>query len=339
MDCMLKHNDFIQLVAVQYKLDTEIFANSQKFAAKIESLMVKIRNLIDDKYHTLVVFPEDIGTMLILDGMTEVVKNSQSLKEGIEKFIKQNFLTIGLKKIFYRTSWQRMLFLHKSNNIAKLYFETFSYAARKHGVYIVAGSILLPDYTIESGKCKILKPVDSKIFNISYLFGPDGLIIGKQKKVYLTDLEGTAGLDAESAKLFEIKVFDTLMGKIGIAICLDAFKKDVLTELKNQGADILVQPSANPKEWDYEQKVDWLNGSWLATAKEKLFKYAVNPMMTGRIFDISFYGQSSIIASDMQSVTANYLELSATNGFVEISKSCDKEEIIIAKLPHPKAIR
>ena len=61
---MLKHNDLIQLVAVQYRLDTEVFANSQKFATKIESLMVKIRNLIDDKYQTLVVFPEDIGTML-----------------------------------------------------------------------------------------------------------------------------------------------------------------------------------------------------------------------------------------------------------------------------------
>ena len=145
-----------------------------------------------------------------------------------------------------------------------------------------------------------------------------------------------AGLDAEPAKLSEIKVFDTLLGKIGIAICLDAFKKDVLTDLKNQGADILVQPSANPKEWDYEQKIDWLNGSWLATAKEKMFKYAVNPMLTGRVFDIFFYGQSSIITSGMQSLTDNYIGLDTSYGFLEISKSCEEEEVIVAKVPHPE---
>lgn len=332
---MQKDNKFIQLVAVQFKLNPHDFTQSQNFKAKIDSIMANIKSRIDPKYNTLVVFPEDTGTMLVLDGMDNVIKSSHTLNEGIEKSIRQHIITMGIEKILYRTSWPRTLFLYKSQDMAKTYFETFSNAAKKYEVYIVAGSILLPDYKIKNGKYLSLKPRDNKVYNISYLFGPDGLIIGRQKKVYLIDLEGPQGLDVQPAKLSELKVFNTPMGKIGIAICLDAFKQDVLNELKKQGADILVQPSANPGPWTYEQREDWLNGSWFAVAKQKMFKYAINPMMTGSILDLQFYGQSSIIAADMHTSGPNYFELNSTYGFVSLSKHFDDEEIIIAKVPHP----
>lgn len=332
---MKKDNKFIQLVAVQLKLNANDFVNSQNFKTKIDNIMVKINSQIDPRYNTLVVFPEDTGTMLVLNGMNSIIQSSHTLNEGIKNSIKQHIIPIGIKKLLYRASWPRALFLYKSQNMAKTYFETFSNVAKKYNMYIVAGSIVLPDYKIKNGKYLFPRPLDNKVYNISYLFAPDGSIIGRQKKVYLIDLEGPQGLDIQPAKLSELKVFNTPMGKIGIAICLDAFKQDVLNQLKKQGADILVQPSANPDPWTYEQREDWLNGAWHAVAKQKMFKYAINPMMTGNILDLQFYGQSSIIASDMHISGPNYLELHNTYGFVSLSEHFDDEEILVAKVPHP----
>ena len=59
-------------------------------------------------------------------------------------------------------------------------------------------------------------------------------------------------------------------------------------------------------------------------------------MMTGKVFDILFYGQSSIITSGMQSLTDNYIGLDTSFGFIEISKSCDEEDVMVAKVPHPE---
>ena len=330
-----KDNEFIQLVAVQFKLNPYDFTHVENFKAKIDSIMNEIQNKIDPRYDALVVFPEDIGTMLVLEGMDNIISDSQTLEEGIKKAIKKYPVSIGIRKILYRTSWTRAMFLCRSKNMAKIYFDTFSNMAKKYGVYIVAGSILLPDYEIENGRYISLKPRDNNVYNISYLFGPDGLIIGRQKKVYLIDLEGPYGLDVEPADISEIRVFDTPMGKIGIAICFDAFQQDVLEKLKEQGADILVQPSANPSSWSYEQQEDWLNSSWSATAKQKLFKYAVNPMMTGSFLNLQFYGQSSIISSDMDLLGPNYIGLANTYGFIALAESFDSEEILVSKVLHP----
>jgi predicted amidohydrolase len=332
---MQKDNKFIQLAAVQFKLNSDDFTQSANFKTKINAIMADTKTKIDPRYNTLVVFPEDIGTMLVLDEMGDVINHSHTLNEGIEKSIRRHIISIGIRKLVYRTSWSRTFFLYKSQSMAKTYFETFSEAAQKYGVYIVAGSIVLPDYKIINGKHVSSKPCDNKVYNISYLFGPDGLIIGRQKKVYLIDLEGPKGLDLQPAKLSELKVFNTPMGNIGIAICLDAFKEDVLNALKKQAADILVQPSANPGQWTYEQREDWLNGSWHAVARQKMFKYAINPMMTGSTLDVQFYGQSSIVASDRPTPGTNYFELNNTYGFVSLSKNFDDEEIIIAKVCAP----
>jgi predicted amidohydrolase len=332
---MQKDNQLIQLVAVQYELKLDHFTTSHHFKTKINSVMADIKNKLDAKYNTLVVFPEDIGTMLVLDAMGDVINHSDTLHEGTEKFIRRHTFAMSIRKLIYRTSWPRTLYLYKSQSMAKTYFQTFSDAAKEYGVYIVAGSILLPDYKIKNGKYIPFKPWDKKVYNISYLFGPDGLIIGSQKKVYLIDLEGPEGLDVQPAKLSELKVFNTPMGKIGIAICLDGFKEDVLHELQKHGADILVQPSANPGPWTFEQREDWLNGSWHAAAKQKMFKYAVNPMMTGGILDVQFYGQSSIVDSDMYTSGPNYFELQNTHGFASLAKRSDHEEIIVATVSHP----
>ena len=136
------------------------------------------------------------------------------------------------------------------------------------------------------------------MYNTSYLFGPDGLVLGKQTKVHLIDLEQEAALHLDRGETEAISVIETPLGRIGIAICLDSFQDDVADALERGRTDILVQPSANPGPWSPEQQLDWLNSSYKRTVVEGRFAYGVNPMMTGAIWDLEFFGQSSIVARD-----------------------------------------
>lgn len=130
-----KDNEFIQLVAVQFKLNPYDFTHVENFKAKIDSIMNEIQNKIDPRYDALVVFPEDIGTMLVLEGMDNIISDSQTLEEGIKKAIKKYPVSIGIRKILYRTSWTRAMFLCRSK-IWQRYISIHSQIWRKSMGYI-----------------------------------------------------------------------------------------------------------------------------------------------------------------------------------------------------------
>lgn len=159
--------------------------------------------------------------------------------------------------------------------------------------------------------------------------------MGWQKKVNLIEMEGPSGLDLTPGSPAELRVFDTPLGRVGIAICLDAFKEDVLHELQAKGAEIIVQPSANPAPWTKAQQEDWLNGIWRAVSVEKRFVYGVNPMMVGQVLDLGFYGQSSIVGSVPGAAMHGYQEVGPREGFLAVAGRADDEVILVVKVPHP----
>ena len=177
------------------------------------------------------------------------------------------------------------LFLTRHAQIASTYFDVFSTAAKEYGVYLVAGSVVLPPYRLIEGRVRWEQgPLEARLYNTSYLFGPDGLVLGKQTKVHLIDLEQEAALHLDRGETEAISVIETPLGRIGMAICIDSFQEDVADALERGRTDILVQPSANPGPRSPEQQLDWLNSSYKRTVVEGRFAYGVNPMMTGAIW-------------------------------------------------------
>ncbi|MBE3584111.1 MAG: hypothetical protein IMX01_08360 [Limnochordaceae bacterium] len=148
-------------------------------------------------------------------------------------------------------------------------------------------------------RVKDLVPRSAEVYNVSYVFGPDGRVYGKQKKVHLIELEGPALLDLTPGDVSELRTVSTPAGRIGVAICLDAFRSDVRERLREQGAQILVQPSANPGPWSAAQQRDWLGSAWQAVAQGE-FAYALNPMMNGQLLGVGFWGQSAIFGRRKQ---------------------------------------
>lgn len=282
----------------------------------------------------LVVYPEDVGAPLVFVNQASTVSGKTSLQSAITSSTIRNAPGVIYNCLRYRVGPFRGLALARAASIGRAYVETFSNLAKKHGIYIVAGSVPLPDFPLERATGKVsYRATSGDVYNVSYFFSPAGTIIGRQKKVHLIELEGPAGLDFSSAKLEEIQVFDTPFGGIGLAICFDGFHKDVLDRLVSLGASILVQPSANTEPWSGWQQNDWLKGAWKAAQDYPEIQYAINPMMTGPLLDLVFEGQSSIVTQVERALTGlSYPLAKVKGGFLAVAGNHDGEDVLVTTL-------
>ncbi len=87
--------------------------------------------------------------------------------------------------------------------------------------------------------------VENGIFyNTGFLIDRNGNISGKYRKTHLTMAEIEAGM----APGEEIVVFDTDIGKIGIAICWDLYFPELARKMQKMGVDIICNPTAGYRE-------------------------------------------------------------------------------------------
>ncbi len=332
----------IQLVAVQMRWSAMDGRSPEAFAARMATLLQQACAPLDPQAPALVALPEDVGLLAALAVLPPGLVRQPSMAAAMALAVRRQLLPALYRRLRHRVSWARALLLVINPLLARLYLETFSQLARAHRIYLVAGSAPLADYGIHGGEVpRALRPRGAAVYNTSALFGPDGRLIGLQPKVALIDLEGPAGLDLSPGSPEAIRVFETEVGRLGVAVCLDAFvpESPVRELLVRQGAQILVQPSANPGPWTPEQQADWVRGAWAATVQEGRFTYALNLMMTGTLFDLAFYGQSALFARDTRHACEGqgYRDLGPLPGFLAVAATDDSEEILRACVPHPDA--
>jgi predicted amidohydrolase len=106
------------------------------------------------------------------------------------------------------------------------FVEMMSDLARRHGLYVCAGTIPVrgPGTTIR---------------NESFLFGPDGTH-GSQPKLHMTRFEAEEWLVNPGDHL---RVFETRFGRIAITICYDVEFPELARAAARAGADLLLVPS------------------------------------------------------------------------------------------------
>jgi len=103
--------------------------------------------------------------------------------------------------------------------------EYFGELAKQHHLHLVVGLVERDAHLV---------------YNVAVLFGPDGKLIGKYRKVTLPRGEVEIGV----APGKDYPVFDTALGKIGMMVCYDGFFPEVARELSNRGAEIIAWPVA-----------------------------------------------------------------------------------------------
>ena len=117
--------------------------------------------------------------------------------------------------------------------------------AGENNVYILAGSI--PE-----------KEGDN-LYNTSYLFGRNGEIIAKHRKMHLFDIDVKDKITFKESDVLtagdNFTVVDTEFGKIGIGICYDIRFPELARIMTEKGALILFYPGAfnmttDPAHWE-----------------------------------------------------------------------------------------
>lgn len=98
-------------------------------------------------------------------------------------------------------------------------------AARRLGIHVVAG---------------LIEGTRDRWHNTGTIIGPDGAVIGRQRKNFPTQGEIDGGVVSGRGT----QVFDTAIGRLGIVICSDfAFFTDGVHALADGGVDIIFNPS------------------------------------------------------------------------------------------------
>ncbi len=105
--------------------------------------------------------------------------------------------------------------------------------------------------------------------NSALLLDPSGTEVGRHVKVHTVPFiqDGIAGTS--------VRAIQTQIGRIGVAICFDTDFPDVPRRLVEDGAEVIIAPSNNPREWGPVQAVQQRQmlqiraiecGRWLAVA-------------------------------------------------------------------------
>ncbi|GFP37674.1 hypothetical protein HKBW3S44_01351 [Candidatus Hakubella thermalkaliphila] len=178
---------------------------------------------------------------------------------------------------------------------------TFSFLARAHGIYIMAGSFPLP-----AGR---------QVLNRALLYGPDGRLIGCQDKAHLTPLEDDWGLSRGGS----FAVFPTPLGRLAMPVCMDATYFETFRILESLGAEIVMVPIANPEPYNF-----WLalRGVWPRVQESQVF--GVKSALVGSLFGRTLTGKAGVFAP---------LELTQRrDGVLAETESAEREGFVAATL-------
>ena len=302
-----------RLIAVGNLISLQAAATEQSFATELERIVgMAVPHLARDRPN-LVVLGEILGLPLALSGKRGYLSR---LMHTSNVAISMLALGYGRRMIHYRRlyagiSLVRSLLLSMSDVMYRPFASTLSRLAARHSVYLSASTITphvqCSTSTVDishfgrrhSGK--VFLPDGPGVYNTGFLWGPDGSLVGTTDKVFLTDNE-KATLDLTAGNLDSVQVFETEIGKIGIAISLDAFAPEYLQRLDSLGACIVIQNDANDQPWAGPSKTfDWQPQEWLNSVLGSVqddyphLHYNICPMQVGNFFDVTFDGQSTIM--------------------------------------------
>jgi predicted amidohydrolase len=176
-----------------------------------------------------------------------------------------------------------------------------SLLAKKYGIYIYSGSYILKE--------------KDEIYNAGSLFGPEGNLIGTQKKMHLTDFEVKLGIKRAS----KMEVYSLPFGKVVCPICMDATYFETFRIAREIGADMVILPIANLEEYTVWKA---LRGIWPRVQESHL--YGLKSSLNGWITGMHFTGKAGIFAP--------LLMTEKRDGILSLSPSYEGNHLITANI-------
>lgn len=229
------------ILGIQPFMEARDYLNQEVFYAKLNAYLTAADQNGLLKRNSLVVFPEYIGSWLVISGEKHLVAEKEKLSDAISTLIFTNLVDFGLSYLGSEEEDRTAgaLFRMKAQKMAREYFNTFSRLAQEQKCHIAAGSIILPGPSVLDGE--LLINSSQPLYNASFIFGPDGKIIGQPVlKSFPIPSELPFVTAADPAT---IPVFNLPMGKTSLLICADSWYPEIYQPLKDQEVEIVVVPS------------------------------------------------------------------------------------------------
>jgi hypothetical protein len=238
-----ENRDRGNLLGIQPFMTTFDYVGPDRFRDRLEFYLDSAQRkglIVPQK--TVVIFPEYVGTWLVAMGEDSAVYAAPTVQKALTSMVLSHPLDFWRA---YRAApdstkdkTRYAVFRMKANKMAAAYYRAFDYLAAKYAVTIVAGSILLPNPSVQNHR---LVAGDGSLYNVSMLFRPDGFLEPQLvRKLYpITDeLPFVCPSNPD-----ELPVFDTPVGRLGVLVCADSWNSPPYGTLRKKGATLLAIPS------------------------------------------------------------------------------------------------
>ncbi len=278
----------------------------------------------------LVTLPEDLGLMASFTGSRGAQARRSADLVGAIAALLGSYGTVSAYYVAKYPSLAtrpfpptRALALALTDTFVRTGVETFAEIADRLDAYLVAGVTLAQDWRVVcaskatyvappgAGPCAVADPArvallrdpDEPDRNYAYeattpkpstmalVFDPDGRLIAKTVKAYLTPVELPGQLDLVPGDVSGVRAIPTPVGRLGIVTSKDAWMPDITAKLDADHAEILVQPEffvndtvATTGPW----APDNIQGSGPSDVlRHPSLRALVLPQLTGNVFDFS----------------------------------------------------
>jgi predicted amidohydrolase len=216
------------------------YTSEEAFFRKLNSYLSIARgeSFLGEK--TIVLFPEYVGTWLVLAGESETLLKAATLESAQRTMVSLHPVKF-LSYVFRspeKGKAQAAFFRMKAAQMAEIYQQVFSRLAQQYAATIIAGSIVLPAPQITAGRLVV---TNGSLYNVSAVYGPEGAARPPViRKAFPTARELPFTTPASAS---DTSSFHTPAGNLGVLICADSWFPQAHGPLKEQEIDLLAVPS------------------------------------------------------------------------------------------------
>ncbi len=228
------------VLGVQPYMLTQDYATRDSFYAKLEGYLqaANARGWITP--HTVAVFPEYIGTWLATTGEKAGIYRMKSLSLAMRALALAHPLALA-RSLLASTEPDKIaaaLFRMQAGQMARVYRSVFSDLARRYRMTLVAGSIVLPEPSVQKGR---IAPGSGALYNVSAVFRPDGASHSALvRKLYPISDEQPF---VTPGRIADLPAFETPAGRMGVLICANSWYPAAYARLNASEVDFVAVPS------------------------------------------------------------------------------------------------
>ncbi len=215
-----------RLVLIQPWMEVRDYASAQAFRRKMEGYFAAADSAGLLSAGSVVVLPEHLGTWLVAADEWPSVFSAPTIEQAMERLVLTNLFDFlcAFRQIPPAPQPARAAIFHmKADRMWQAYTGVFRALARRYGVHIIAGSIVLPD-TLLGGR----------LANLSFHFAPDARVAVLSRKAFPTADEQTF---LAAAAPQHIGLLHLPQGKLAHLICADAWYPQAYAVLRKRKAD------------------------------------------------------------------------------------------------------